>query len=202
MTTITPDTQPDLSAVEIFSDPFPHFFSPAALIGDASLLVLEWFEASAPWRLVESDFYEQYEFSFWDVGVPSHLSFLKDQPFLNALKVKMEEVFVTRLKESIDITAHQLIPGQRIRIHNDYIPERETHRLLIQLNRGWADENGGLLLFFNSPNPADVHQIFRPTHNSAVGFAISPNSNHAVSIIHSGERFTLVYSFYAEAAHV
>jgi hypothetical protein len=55
---------------------------------------------------------------------------------------------------------------------------------------------GGFLLFFNRADPADVHRIFLPIHNSLVGFAISPDSNHAVSTIHDGERFTLVYSFY------
>ena len=30
------------------------------------------------------------------------------------------------------------------------------------------------------------------------GFEISPESNHAVSTVHAGERFTLVYSFYRQ----
>lgn len=199
---ITPDKAHDFSLIELFSVPFPYFFSPAALTEEASSLVLEWLEDCTSWKLKETDFYEQHEFSFWDVEVPAHLSFLKESSFLGMLKAWMEELFEVRLQQRLDYTAHKLIPGQRIRIHNDYIPRCETHRLLIQLNRGWTEENGGMLMFFNSPDPADVHRIFGPTHNSAVGFAISPDSNHAVSTIHSGERFTLVYSFYAEAAHV
>ena len=89
--------------------------------------------------------------------------------------------------------------GQRIRIHNDYIPGAETHRVLVQLNNGWADDNGGLLVFFNSDDPADIHRAFRPLHNSCVAFAISPSSYHAVSTIHGGERYTLVYSFYQKS---
>jgi len=198
----TPDKAQAFSSIEFFSAPFPYFFSPRALTEEASSSVLEWLENCTSWKLMETDFYEQHEFSFWDVEVPAHLSFLKEQAFLDTLREGMEELFEVRLHQHLDFTAHKLIPGQRIRIHNDYIPGCETHRLLIQLNRGWTDEKGGMLMFFNSPDPADVHQIFHPTHNSAVGFAISPNSNHAVSTIHSGERFTLVYSFYAEAAHV
>jgi Rps23 Pro-64 3,4-dihydroxylase Tpa1-like proline 4-hydroxylase len=89
-----------------------------------------------------------------------------------------------------------LVAGQRIRIHNDYIPDQESHRVLVQLNRGWTDDMGGALIFFNSHDPTDMHRAFRPSHNSCVGFEISPKSLHAVSTIHSGERFTLVFSFY------
>lgn len=192
----------EFSSIEFFSKPFPYFSSPVALTEGVASSVLKWLEGCTSWKLTETEFYEQHEFSFWDVEVPAHLSFLKESSFLGMLKAEMEELFEVRLQQRLDFTAHKLLPGQRIRIHNDYIPGCETHRLLIQLNRGWTDENGGMLMFFNSPDPSDVHQIFRPTHNSAVGFAISPNSNHAVSTIHSGERFTIVYSFYAEAAHV
>ncbi|MGI9106541.1 MAG: cyclophane-containing peptide 2OG-Fe(II) oxygenase YhhC [Pyrinomonadaceae bacterium] len=192
----------EFSSIEFFSTPFPYFSSLVALSEGVASSILKWLEGCTSWKLTETEFYEQHEFSFWDVEVPAHLSFLKEPSFLGKLKAGMEEVFKVRLQQRLDFTAHKLLPGQRIRIHNDYIPGCETHRLLIQLNRGWTDENGGMLMFFNSPDPADVHQIFRPTHNSAVGFAISPDSNHAVSTIHSGERFTLVYSFYAEAAHV
>jgi hypothetical protein len=41
--------------------------------------------------------------------------------------------------------------------------------------------------------------VFSPVHDSVVGFAISEDSNHAVSTTHGGERFTLVFSFYASA---
>jgi hypothetical protein len=52
-------------------------------------------------------------------------------------------------------------------------------------------------LFFNSPEPTDVHKVFRPANNSAVAFAISHDSYHAVTTIRGSERYTLVYSFYA-----
>src|SRR5207244_564974 len=131
-----------------------------------------------------------------DAQLPAHLSFLQEDIFLGELKTKIECLFQATLSNRIDLTAHKLVPGQRIRIHNDFIPGQETHRLLIQLNRRWIDDDGGFLLLFNSSDPADVQKVFRPFHNSVVGFAITPSSHHAVSTIHSGERFTLVYSFY------
>jgi Rps23 Pro-64 3,4-dihydroxylase Tpa1-like proline 4-hydroxylase len=188
----------DFSPFEVFSEPFPYAFSSQAFSGKRSVDILNWLEAEAPWRLVETEFYEQFEFSFFDTMLPAQLTFLQGKVFLNALKGQVQKLFGVSLGNRIDATAHKLVSGQRIRVHNDFIPDAETHRLLIQLNRGWRDEDGGFLLFFNSPNPADIHKVFRPVHNSAVAFAISPDSNHAVTAIHGSERFTLVYSFYAE----
>jgi Rps23 Pro-64 3,4-dihydroxylase Tpa1-like proline 4-hydroxylase len=187
-----------LSSIETFSQPFPYLVSPEAFSKDASLEILNWLETDAPWRLVETNFYEQYEFSLAEVRLPAHLAFLQDRNFLNRLKARIEGLFQARLSEQIDLTAHKLISGQRIRIHNDFIPGQETHRLLIQLNRHWTEADGGFLLLFNSSDPADVHKVFRPFHNSVVGMVITPVSHHAVSLVHGGERFTLVYSFYSD----
>ena len=186
-----------LGSLEVFAEPFPHFTAAEAFGAGVSSALLAWFESDAPWELVEADFYEQYEFSLWGASLPVHLSFLTGRPFLDDLRSKVERIFCSRLGEQIDCTAHKLVPGQRIRIHNDFIPGGETHRILVQLNRGWHDEQGGFLMLFNSREPSDVHRVFTPVHDSVVGFAISARSHHAVSTIHGGERFTLVFSFYA-----
>jgi Rps23 Pro-64 3,4-dihydroxylase Tpa1-like proline 4-hydroxylase len=188
----------DLSSIESFSKPFYYFVSPQAFGIDLSATLLSWLETEAPWRLVETDFYEQYEFSFWDVDVPHGLLVFREPYFLSALKTKVEDLFKVGLSKDIDVAAHKLVRGQGIRIHNDFIDGEKAYRLLIQLNRGCKDEDGGLLLLFNSSDPADIHKAFRPIHNSAIGFAVSQTSNHAVSTVHGGERFTLVYSFYGE----
>jgi Rps23 Pro-64 3,4-dihydroxylase Tpa1-like proline 4-hydroxylase len=94
-----------------------------------------------------------------------------------------------------EITAHKLLARQTIRVHNDFLDGQETYRLLVQLNRGWQDEQGGMLMLFSSVSPDDVRRIIRPLHGSAFAFRITPQSFHAVSTIRSGERFTLVYSF-------
>lgn len=191
-------TNPDLRIGPVTKSelPFPHAFSPNAFNIEFSMELLSWLEKSAPWSLTETDFYEQYEFSFYDIDLPSNLIYLGNHEYLNQIKKFMENVFAIALDDKIDCTAHKLIPGQRIRIHNDFIPGMETHRLLIQLNRGWIDENGGMLMLFNGTDPNDLSNIYRPIHNSAFAFEISTKSNHAVSTIKGGERFTLVYSFY------
>jgi Rps23 Pro-64 3,4-dihydroxylase Tpa1-like proline 4-hydroxylase len=183
---------------EVCSEPFSYAVSARAFDDGVSSDILTWLESKAPWKLVETDFYEQFEFSFLDAEVPAGLAFLRERTFIDSLATEIRKLFGVCLSGRVDATAHRLLQGQRIRIHNDFIPEAETHRLLIQLNRGWEDGDGGFLLFFNSPDPADVHKILRPVHNSAVAFAISPDSHHAVTTVHGGERYTLVYSFYAE----
>jgi Rps23 Pro-64 3,4-dihydroxylase Tpa1-like proline 4-hydroxylase len=188
----------NFSPFEVFSEPFSYAFSARAFDNGVSADILAWLECEAPWKLVETDFYEQLEFSFVDAVLPAGLTFLQEQTFIDSLATEIQKLFGMSLSGRVDATAHRLLPGQRIRIHNDFIPEAETHRLLIQLNRGWRDEDGGFLLFFHSPDPADVHKVLRPVHNSAVAFAISPDSHHAVTAVHGGERYTLVYSFYAE----
>ena len=185
-----------LKSPEVFIEPFPYLTAVEGLGEVNSSAFLEWLETEAPWNLVEKDFYEQYEFSLLDAPLPAHLKFLTERPFLRDLRLKVEGVFGRRLSERIDCTAHKLVQGQTIRIHNDYIPGEETHRLLLQLNRGWRDAQGGYLMLFNSQDPSDVHRVFLPDNDSVVGFAISERSNHAVSTVHGGERFTIVFSFY------
>ena len=97
-----------------------------------------------------------------------------------------------------EIAAHRLVRGQTIRMHNDYIDGKETHRLLIQLNHGWKLEQGGVLMIFGSRSPEDVRRTLKPVHCSGLVFEISPSSFHAVSQIKDRERYTLVYSFKEE----
>ena len=184
------------SDINYYTKPFDYFTAPEIFSNGFDLELLDWLEKYDSWKLVEKDFYEQYEFSFLDIKLPAHLSFFQKSSSLQIVKAKLEEIFQTRLSDKIDFNAHKLVAGQRIRIHNDFIPGQESHRLIIQLNRGWSDENGGLLLLFNSDNPSDIHKIITPVHNSAIAFKISPNSNHAVSTVYEGGRFTLVFSFY------
>jgi len=191
-----------LSKIETFSSPFDYFISTEALRPDAANDVLHWLETTAAWKLVETDFYEQYEFSFWNVERPPPLMFLTERELVTRLRNRIGGLFNARLSDRVDIAAHKLVSGQRIRLHNDFIPGQETHRLLIQLNRGWTDDNGGLLVLFNSSEPGDIHKVFRPTHNTALAFAVSPRSNHAVSTVHAEQRFTLVYSFFDEQTNV
>jgi Rps23 Pro-64 3,4-dihydroxylase Tpa1-like proline 4-hydroxylase len=176
--------------------PFRYSLISRALEPGVGNALLEWLEEDAPWSLRIAEFYEQHEFTVSSEVLPSHLRELFSTVARDSLREHVEKLFDVQLSERVDITAHRLTKGQRIRMHNDYIPGHESHRLLIQLNRGWSDENGGALMLFKGEGPTDVHRILRPVHNSGLLFEISRDSLHAVTPIHGGERFTLVMSFF------
>ena len=156
-------------------------------------------ETTAPWKLRIASFYEQWEMHLDRDALPADLRELVDRGIVSTLSQDL-------LPDNggppalVEVTAHRMLPGQTIRIHNDYRAGGETHRVLIQLNRGWRDNNGGLLMLFGSEDASDVRRVLRPAHGSGFGFRISERSFHAVSTIRAGERFTLVYSFSSEAA--
>ena len=86
----------------------------------------------------------------------------------------MEEVFARNFEEPISVVAHKLLEGQRIGVHNDHLVGKESHRLVVQLNRGLSDDDGGILMLFNSDDPADISRVMRPVHVSGFAFEISP----------------------------
>ena len=192
-----PDPYKLLEASESVAAPFRYFLSERCLIPEIESGLLDWFEGEAPWHLVETDFYEQYEFDLRDARLPARLGALVAPDMLDRLRRRMEDALGDALGPDVQAVAHRLDPGQRIAIHNDVRPDGETHRLTVQLNRGLRDEDGGFFMLFNSDDPSDVHRILRPVSASAIGFAIGPNSHHAVSRLHGGTRFTVVYSFHA-----
>ena len=182
-----------------FGEPFPHFQVEEAVPKDAQNTILDWLETDALWSLTRTDFYEQHEFSLLSRELPEQVQFLTSPGFVCHCKQQFERTLSVEFEDRFDVTAHRLTSGQIIKIHNDYLPGQETHRLLIQLNRTWSEDQGGLLILFSQPRADAVAKLVLPKSGSAFGFEISPRSLHAVSTIRSGSRFTLVYSFYARA---
>jgi Rps23 Pro-64 3,4-dihydroxylase Tpa1-like proline 4-hydroxylase len=158
---------------------------------------LAWMETEAQWSLRVANFYEQWEMHLDETTLPSRLALLLHRSTVGCFVRTMFGPFTEAKLALVEVTAHKLLPGQTIRIHNDYVEGEESHRLLIQLNRGWTDTQGGLLMLFDGSRVDGVRRLIRPLHASAMAFAISPKSFHAVSTIQSGERYTLVYSFKA-----
>ncbi len=182
------------------ADPFPHAELPTFLSLAFADSILEWLETEELWRLRVEDFYEQHEFSLLATRPPGALSALTAEPLLIRLRDWLQYAFeIPNDLDLVDVSAHRLTGGQTIRIHNDYLGGAETHRILVQLNRGWSAEQGGLLMLFATEEPAILAKYLLPVHGEGFAFAISPRSHHAVSTIHSGERYTLVYTWRAAA---
>ena len=188
---------PELDSIEYDTLPFDHFVA-GGRQPNAYRAWLDWLEEDAPWELTTTGFYEQYEFSLLHVSLAPIVRILACQETLTTLRHQMARHFCHPLSERVDVTAHKLLPNQTIRIHNDFLPGGESHRLLLQLNRGWEPECGGYLMFFSGPDPETVTKLVEPKHGSVQAFAISPRSYHAVSTVHEGERYTIVYSFYLD----
>ena len=179
-----------------YSSPFPYFYAADVFLPEVHKALLDWFNIESAWRLAQTDFYEQYEIKLHSASLPSAVAFLTSPPFLTRLQSEAATLFGTTFLNRVEVSAHKLIPGQRIGIHNDYLPGHETHRLLIQVNETEEPDSGGLLMLFRSSNARDVSKILQPKANSAIGFAINTHSHHAVSRQHRGDRFTLVCSFF------
>ena len=176
--------------------PFPHLRIPNVISYDDACPILTWLEKKAPWVLRVEDFYQQYEFSLLSVKLDEALEWLTSDQFVEEIRRAISNSFKLERKLAlVDVNAHRLEPGQVIRIHNDYIESAETHRLLIQLNRGWDVKQGGLLMLFAKEDVDSLSEVILPTHSSGFAFEISANSFHAVSEIKHGNRYTLVYTF-------
>ena len=186
----------DLSNARVETDPFPFSVVPDALCERMEQATLSWFEETAPWRLTEESFYSQHEFDMRDIELPSDIAPLAAGTTLAVMRGLMSALFHRRLGTTVDVTAHRLTAGQRIRIHNDYLEKGETHRLIVQLNRRWTPGDGGYLMLFGSGQPEDVRVVLAPMSKQALLFEISHRSHHAVGEVVRGERYSIVYSFH------
>ena len=183
------------------ASPFPHAVISRVLTPADAAAALQWLQGGAPWSLRLESFYEQYEFSLLETDLPEALRGLLALEFIQSVRDFLRDaVGAEGWLELVDVSAHKLVAGQTIRVHNDFIGGEETHRLIVQLNSGWSADNGGILMLFDSDSADDVSGAFMPIHGSGFAFEISPRSYHAVSTIRGGERYTLVYTFRALAA--
>lgn len=189
---------------EVSLDPFSHFTVPACMDARAAELLLGWFETAAPWRhRGEDDFYDCFDVNFRTITVPPGLDFLVGDPFLAGVRRAFESLLGAKLGAKMDVTAHKLVPGYRVGVHSDFGPIKQTYRFLVQLNRGFTVDNGGILMLFDEESPQETsnnHRYYLPRHQSAVGFEISERSFHAVSTVRTGERYTFCVSFYGDGS--
>ena len=188
-------SRPDFSRAETHAVPFPHFRVVDMLSASTADALLAWLDGDAPWKLRVANFYEQHEFSMLACEPPTDVAHVVSDAFVAEVGRELSNRLDAPALELVDVAVHRLVEGQTIRIHNDYIGDDETHRLVVQLNRGWSIEQGGLFMIFEREDPASVADVMLPVHRSAFGFEISTRSHHAVSTIHGGSRDTLVYTF-------
>ena len=191
-----------LSLAEFRSKPFPYALFDSVFSDTTYGPLLTWLENTKLWNLAKTEFYEQYEFSLVHAPLPLAAQFLVGVPFKSTLRTRMQELFSVPLSPSVTVLAHKLTPGQHIGIHNDMRCRGESHRLTVQLNRDLKEADGGYFMLFNSGDVGDIHRILLPVKNSALAFAISEESHHAVSSQRRGIRYTIVFSFFSANAQL
>jgi hypothetical protein len=185
----------NFSQLESLTSPFPHFCAAEVLPRGTDIELLTWLAGTDAWSLTEAEFYTQYEFSLFDFPPPGELHQLLTPYTIRLVADVLMTTFEVPGLELTAVTAHKLIDGHRIGIHNDFIGGEETHRLVIQLNPAWEDAHGGYLILFRSKDTRDVAKLVKPLMGSAFGFEISPRSYHAVSAVRGATRHSLVYTF-------
>ncbi len=190
--TLATDIVPDFSQTRHFDQPFTHAWIPQLFPQSANERILDWLECDDHWKLIETDFYCQYEFDLNSKTLPKELSFLNSRDTLSQLETWLQKSFKTNEIFTSEIAVHRLDEGQGIGLHNDCSDTNEVVRLLLQFNRGLV---GGELALFNNHLPESICRIIKPIHSTALAFAITQESYHAVHKVEEGSRFTIVYSF-------
>src|SRR5260221_13320550 len=163
--------------------PYRHVYFPQVLRPSvASSIRLEL--GSLPWRLAETDFYQQYEVSLLDgppVAIGASLAALRQAATSDEFARVLTQLTTHRGLRTVDVACHRSTTGQTIGIHTDHSEDRETCRLTLHFNDRWSIEDGGLFVVFGSEDPASAMEAFAPEMNTAVLFEISERSFHAVT---------------------
>jgi hypothetical protein len=110
----------------------------------------------------------------------------------------MREITGLPLVNRVVVTAQRMLPGQVIGIHSDRpLLGYEIARLVVQFNKQWQAEHGGVLELFSSPEGEAVFRI-NPEYNKAFGFLLHVDSYHGVTEV-TQPRQTVVFNFWHAA---
>ena len=185
---------------EAIAKPFPYFVVDDVLERVHADSLLAWLESCREWELTHTRFYDQYEFLVRQgeqrAEMPEECKPLFSQAALGELAALVGEHLGTERCTIFRVVAHLLTPGQGIGIHDDDKGiGPPIFRFVLQLCHSYDDQNGGQLGLFVDHDLDRVIHIARPLHNTGCAFAIGPASQHAVSEVRRGNRYTLVYTF-------
>ncbi|RIZ64749.1 MAG: 2OG-Fe(II) oxygenase [Methylococcales bacterium] len=110
----------------------------------------------------------------------------------------MREITRLPLVNRMLVTAQRMLPGQVIGIHSDRpLLGYEIFRLVVQLNKQWQTEHGGVLQLYSSPE-SEVMFSVNPDYNKAFGFILNVDSYHGVTEV-TQPRQTVVFNFWHAA---
>ncbi len=166
--------------------PFPFFFVNAAFSEEQCAALDQLFSQDIEWQQRDGAF---YRCSIGDVTETIPATFQAE------ILARMREITGLPLGYRVLVTAQRMLPGQVIGIHSDRpFLGYEIARLVVQLNKQWQAEHGGVLELFSSPEGEAVFSV-NPEYNKAVGFLLHADSYHAVTEV-TQPRQTVVFNFW------
>lgn len=170
-------------------DPFPFFAVDAAFSEEQCATLEQLFSPDSEWQHRDGAF---YRCSLRDVTAEIPATFHAE------LLARMREITGLPLIKRFMVTAQRMLPGHVIGIHSDRpLLGYEIARLVVQLNKHWQTEHGGLLELFASPEGEAVFSM-NPEYNKAFGFLLHAESYHGVTEV-TQPRQTVVFNFWHEA---
>lgn len=178
-----------LSQPNHHSIPFPFFYVNPAFSEEQCAALEGLFLQDGEWQDRDGAF---YRCSLWDVTGHIPVSFLTE------LLGRMRQITGLPLINHVVVTAQRMLPGQVIGIHSDRpLLGYELVRLVVQLNKQWQAEHGGVLELFSSPESKAVFKL-NPEYNKAFGFLLHASSYHGVTEV-TQPRQTVVFNFWHAA---
>ena len=175
-----------LSQPKYHDNPFPFFYVDCAFSNEQCFVLDSLFLQNADWQHRDGAY---YRCSLRDVteNIPA--------TFLTEVLDRMREITGLPLVNRVLVTAQRMLPGQIIGIHSDRpLLGYEIARLVVQLNKEWQAEHGGVLELFSSPENEAVFSV-NPEYNKAFGFTLHKNSYHGVTEV-TQPRQTVVFNFW------
>lgn len=171
------------------TSPFPFFLVKPAFSVEQCVMLERVFSQAGEWQHRDGAF---YRCSLRDVteAIPA--------AFRTKVISRMREITGLPLVDQLVVTAQRMMPGQFIGMHSDRpLLGYEIARLVVQLNKQWQPDHGGVLELFVA---SDSEAVFRvsPGYNEAFGFLLHVDSHHGVTEA-TQPRQSIVFNFWHAA---
>jgi len=189
------------SKINYFENPYKYCQITEVFSQEVADSLLNWLE-SIEFTKKEEEFYRNSWFNISSEVLPDNLKLVFSHKNLKKIKSNVEKIFGVTFTEDMLIFGQKYEPGEGTLIHTDYMEPTNrnyqyffTHRMIVYLNHGWEEKQGGLFGVFSSSDPKDIISTFEPIHNTAVSLSHGPSSYHAVSSVNEGIRYAIQFSF-------
>jgi hypothetical protein len=143
------------------------------------------------WKESQESFFKIQRMSYGaDVETVSNL--LRDvaEP---SIKAELENALCVDLPIPAGFGFQKYVPGTGIGSHTD--SEANAARFVLNLNRGWTPEDGGIWLLSDNYQLRPQPKFIVPKNNSGFGFVPGKNTYHALSERNSSEAYAIIFEF-------